>query len=161
MKPTFETDDVLILDHTPWFPAAILGLLFVASLGAGASMLLVGESLFGAVALSGAIVPAILLVLFGALVQVRFTRSENRVEFRRRSLFSTSAETLALDNVERAELVSYTSLNANTANSTNYQPVLHLRSGGTKALVRGYSKSATDTAAVETINRWLGQTGQG
>ncbi len=156
MKPTFETEDVLILDHTPWFLGAILGLLFFASLAAGASMLLVGEPMFGAIALSGAVLPGILLAVFGALVQVRFVRSENRVEFRRRSLFGLTSDTLALDNVARAELVSYTSLNSNTANSTNYQPVLHLRSGGTRPLVRAYSKSASDGPAVEAINRWLG-----
>ncbi len=155
MKPTTQTDDLLILDHTPWLMGILLIVFFLVFTGLALGFGLRGQPFVGIGFMVGALFPGLMLVLFTARVQVLFDRPAGLIEFRRRSFRGYTRDTVPIAAVRDADLESSQSFAQDSGSSTTYRPVLNLKNGDVRPLLKIYTNKGRQVQVVDAINDWL------
>jgi len=154
MKVTRNTQDQLIIAHTPW----LIGLLLIAFIliFVAAGLFTMSETLIGGLffALMGGGIGFGAFAAFVRRIQLILDRPSDTITIRTRSLFGFTEIQHALSSLSHAVLESTTS----SKGSTLYRPTLILDRGmsaGPHPLTKAYTNTAGPGLVVNAVNMWL------
>lgn len=152
MKVAQHTDDLLIIDNTPWVMAVVLLGFLMLPLWAGVGTIIRSEMIglgLGMIVGSG----LFMLPFFWAFVrrtQMVLDRQAGTVAIRRRTIFGGTQEVYDLAALDRAEVES-----SYRDGTYTYRMVLRFEET-TRPFLKEYAGEKRAETAAELVNGWLG-----
>ena len=157
MKVSSQSTDRLVLDHKPWFLGLLMIFMSLVFAAIGLGLVMQGDAQVGVPLFLAALIPVGFMALFVARVQVVFDRPQGQVIHRRRSIHGYTSDVLPLSDVLVAEVEEYDSFDSDDGNQITYRPVLRLRNGELRPLLRVFSNGTSHAHVVSAINSWLAE----
>ena len=157
MKIIKHTDDTLMIEEKPWLAAVVMGGFAMLFLVIGIWMLIEWNS-GGLImlAISGAIFFAVYRLV--AYFQIVFSRSDNTVEIRNKSLHRDSRKSFPLSEFNGSYVQEKHSTSTNgTATKTSRISLTRTNGGEQLPLTNAYTSGDQYQHISQTINTWLDQ----